>query len=60
MDSLSVTLLITLRCETADEVAPDGQSMESGEDGVEDGGSKEEPCIREEKSTAGEFDRLSV
>jgi hypothetical protein len=51
--------------ETSDAVAPAGQGAESGEEGVEDGGSEdggseEEPCIMEEKSTAGEFDSVSV
>ena len=50
--------------ETGDAVASDGQDGKTGEEGVnggsEDGGSEEEPCILEEKSTAGEFDRISV
>ena len=36
-------------------VAPGGHDAESGEEGVKEGGSEEEPCIMEEKSTADEF-----
>jgi hypothetical protein len=46
--------------ETGDEVASNSRGAESGEEGVEEGGSEEEPYVIEEKSTAGEFDRLSV
>jgi len=49
-----------LEGETGDEVASDNQGTEREDGGVEEGGSEEEPCIMEEKSSASEFNRLSV
>jgi len=50
--------------ETGGEVTSGGQGAERGEGveegGSEEGGSEEEPCIMEEKSTTGEFDRFSL